>query len=155
MGTYRNVQPYPVIAILNQNCFSIVLSSFLSYLSFSTSSPFPTGSSFFFLCYDRRRENWSKKRLCCNSFKKTTHWDGTWLTKPKSHCSNPSNMRCCVCSAAGIKLLFRKIWVEICNCCPPKRQTGKYGLWIWSTKTLGKFPLATILCTCPTPEFGM
>lgn len=63
---YRNVQTYSVIAIINPNCFSTVLSSFLSHLSSSTSCPFPTGSSFFFLCYDRGRENWSKK----SSFKK-------------------------------------------------------------------------------------
>lgn len=73
--------------------------------------------------------------------------------KPKSYCSNPSNMRCCACSVAGIKPLFCMNWVEIVNCCPPERQIGKYDFW--STKTLGKFPLATTLCTCPTPEFGM
>lgn len=108
---YRNVQPYSVMAILSQNYFSIVLTSFLSHLSFSTSSPFPAGSSFFFLCYDRGRKKRSKK----SSFKKHPRCLLGWhlAVKPKSHSSNPSNMRCSARSAAGIKPLFCKKWVEI------------------------------------------
>lgn len=52
--------------------------------------------------------------------------------KPKSRCSNPSNMRCCACSAAGIKPLFCKNWVEIGNCYPHKE--ADWEVWLVNVK---------------------
>lgn len=104
-------------------------SSFLSSSS-STSSSFPTASSFYFCYYDRGKENWSKKTFLLQFFQKTskaTCWGCAWLAKSKPRCSNPSSSRRCVCLAAGIELLWLYEFVRNLKMVIDAQKKGRLG----------------------------